>query len=688
MTVTLTYDNTNAKVTVTADGTAEADRVTIERSINQVVWTTVRGATALPVAPAGLSLPGIAGNYASTPDNAALDVLGDIDLRADVTLVNWRPASEQSLVTKWTNVGPQLSYLFDVAPSGLLVFGWSATGAAGLFASSTVAPTIPASGRLAVRVTLDVDNGAAGRTITFYTGPTISGPWTPLGSQVVQAGVTSIFNSTAPAEIGSHTGGTSNLLAGTVHAVEVRNLIDGTVVANPVFWTQATGATSFADAAGRTWTVNTSGGGAVARITHRQVTLDDYEFTPGVLNYYRVRGVETAPIIFVGAGAAVTANNASVTPPIPVISGGTPAVGDLMLILASIRNAGAGSPNTPTGWSVVAVTGDNTSIFGRRYQAGDTAPTVTFAGGVLNADTIAQMVVFRSSDIVPASVATAFNGSAQNLFFSPLTITQDGCLVIAAGWKQDDWTSVATIAGMTEIGEPFATAGDDAGQVWDYVIQTARANIAGASFVVTGGAAAISRALTLALPHAAFLNEQTATITPVLDRIWLKSLVRPFLNRAVLVTAFTDPGRPARSSEFDVVSRTLPVGVNDVRGSRRWGIELYVNNAADAQTLDFILSAGDTMLLQVPLGCDVPGGYVAIKDTGQRHPDGRVRGKSRVFSLPLVEVAAPGPDVAGTISTWASVLAAYADWNAVLAAFPTWTDLLALHGAPSEVIVP
>jgi hypothetical protein len=59
-----------------------------------------------------------------------------------------------------------------------------------------------------------------------------------------------------------------------------------------------------------------------------------------------------------------------------------------------------------------------------------------------------------------------------------------------------------------------------------------------------------------------------------------------------------------------------------------------------------------------------------------------------VFTLPCVEVAAPGPDIGGAEGAWASVLAAYGGWAAVKAAFPTWADLKALIGDPSEVIVP
>lgn len=179
----------------------------------------------------------------------------------------------------------------------------------------------------------------------------------------------------------------------------------------------------------------------------------------------------------------------------------------------------------------------------------------------------------------------------------------------------------------------------------------------------------------------------STTITPTLTQIWLKSLTRPFLNRVVTVVGFTDPTRPGRSNENAVVSRTLPVAVNDIRTGRRWSITVYTATDADAQTFDYILASGDVMLLHTPLGCEVPGGYVQIKDYAQRHPSGRVHGHSRVFTLPLVEVAPPAADVAAAIGTWASVLANFATWQAVLDAFPTWSDLLAYKGSPSEVIV-
>jgi hypothetical protein len=138
----------------------------------------------------------------------------------------------------------------------VLSLTWSNDGTTQITDTSTVAPTVTDGARLAVRVTLDVNNGAAGHTTTFYTAPTMTGTFVQLGAPVITAGTTSIFNSTAPAEVGTFNGGASDVLAGTMHAVEIRDGIAGTVVANPDFAAQASGTTSFADAAGRTWTVN------------------------------------------------------------------------------------------------------------------------------------------------------------------------------------------------------------------------------------------------------------------------------------------------------------------------------------------------------------------------------------------------------------------------------------------------
>lgn len=214
------------------------------------------------------------GDKSATPDNAALDITGDIDIRIDLSLDRWYDPTGsidlwQEIIGKFRAVGNQRSW-FLRTQGNLLTFEWSADGSSALSATATEAVHVPGSGRIAVRVTMDVNNGAAGRTITFYTARTLAdgnlSGWNQLGDPVIQAGTTSIFNSTAPLEIGDATDFAIDDPSGKVYAAEVRNLIGGTAVANPDFTAQAPGTTSFTDAAGRTWT-NASG----ATITNQDI---------------------------------------------------------------------------------------------------------------------------------------------------------------------------------------------------------------------------------------------------------------------------------------------------------------------------------------------------------------------------------------------------------------------------------
>lgn len=183
----------------------------------------------------------------------------------------------------------------------------------------------------------------------------------------------------------------------------------------------------------------------------------------------------------------------------------------------------------------------------------------------------------------------------------------------------------------------------------------------------------------------------TVSIEPSLDGVWLKSTTRPFLNTIVDVV-FRNPAsitRPTRAGVFDIVGRSYPIAVSDVRKSQRWTMQFRTHTYDEANAVDLLLASGDTLYVHTPSGCPsdiIPGGYVAVGDsTVEWHP---LRPESRLWTLPMTEVAAPGPDVGGAAVTWASVLALYADWSEVLAANASWADVLSLVGSADEVIVP
>ena len=212
---------------------------------------------------------------------------------------------------------------------------------------------------------------------------------------------------------------------------------------------------------------------------------------------------------YVAAGTAAHADNASVTPTLPA---GVQA-GDLLLIVASIRSSGTGTPNTPSGYTHMAGW-HNLRLYGKIHTGSESNPTVTFTGGSAGDTTSADMIALRGTVADPAEAiidwADYLNTSAANIAYPPLPAPMwDGCVLLAIGWKQDDWTSVAALAGWTEAFDIFSTTGSDQGLVCDYQIQTTATAIASGSFTVTGGTSQISRALMVVIAP----GRSTLTVT-------------------------------------------------------------------------------------------------------------------------------------------------------------------------------
>ncbi|MFD6432811.1 hypothetical protein [Streptomyces venezuelae] len=208
-----------------------------------------------------LELPGTADAFATTPDTAALDITGDLDLRWEGE-ANWYGPGYTMLIGKWGAPGNRSYHLR--LQDGALYLHVTRDGTSGPFSGKQL-PALPA--RAALRATLDADDGAGHYIVRHYWAPSLAGPWTQIGTDSVLDNPVTIHASTAPLTIAP-----SDLAAnpprraveGRVYAAEVRSGIGGTLIAAPDFEAQTAGATSFADSAGRTWTLN-----GAARISDR-----------------------------------------------------------------------------------------------------------------------------------------------------------------------------------------------------------------------------------------------------------------------------------------------------------------------------------------------------------------------------------------------------------------------------------
>jgi hypothetical protein len=201
----------------------------------------------------------------STPSVAAVQITGDLDVRWDVEPADWDAANVVELGGKWGAAGQRSwhAYLF----SGSLWFGWTTDGTTENSVSASLSAAVHPR-RMCLRVTVDVDNGAGGRTVTFFTGTSLAGPWTQIGSTTI-AGTTATASSTASLDLADVTGDAFLNSACRIYAFELRSGIGGTVVANPTFTALTPGTTSFTDSAGRAWTASSTS--AITNLRPRHV---------------------------------------------------------------------------------------------------------------------------------------------------------------------------------------------------------------------------------------------------------------------------------------------------------------------------------------------------------------------------------------------------------------------------------
>lgn len=174
---------------------------------------------------------------ATTPSNAALDIVGDLDLRVE----------RSGRFDNGTVISRDNRYWLNVNGQGIPFLQWRQSN--GTIRSAWCTEQVSTMSRLAIRATLDVDNGSGGCVVAFYTAPLLAGSYVQLGQPVTQAFTTDIGTDTTGATIG---GGSDSYC----YKGEIRNGIAGAVVANPNFTIQNEGTTSFTDGAGRVWTVN------------------------------------------------------------------------------------------------------------------------------------------------------------------------------------------------------------------------------------------------------------------------------------------------------------------------------------------------------------------------------------------------------------------------------------------------
>jgi hypothetical protein len=345
-----------------------------------------------------LYLPGVASNNATSPDSAALDITGDIDLRVKVAMDDWTPSSVQYLIAK---LQTQRSYGLQLNTDGRLVFVRSTDGSAttSVFSGVTAVPfTDGATGW--VRVTFDVDNGAGSNETKFFTS-TDGTTWTQLGTTQTNAGTTATFNSNAPLEIGSGFAGVSGPSRGKFFRAQVLNGIGGTVAFDANFETSITSLlqASFTESSANAATVTINRSGSAYRSAG--ITTAGYLY-PGATNTFAASATD-----FLNFGAS-----------------------DSFTLIAASRVFGASSANNERflGKGTTTNVGSNGRYILRRTASANTANGFISDGtnqaNPISTESIATGAQFTETFVINRStqVATLYLNTSQSATASTSTV--------------------------------------------------------------------------------------------------------------------------------------------------------------------------------------------------------------------------------------------------------------------------
>jgi hypothetical protein len=212
-------------------------------------------------------LPGVAGNYFSTPDSVANSITGDIDIRVQCAATDWTPAGYVRLVNAIQTAGQyKYSLLLSNASTGKLISQFSSDGTVVTEALSTVGVSFVDGSVGWVRVT----RASATGTTKFYTSSDGT-TWTQLGADVATT-AGGLFDGTAALWLGSHAAGGQEF-NGKIYQAQIYNGINGTLAVD-FDASRYAGGTTLTGSTGETWTINSTGS-KPAQIVDRSSLLFD-----------------------------------------------------------------------------------------------------------------------------------------------------------------------------------------------------------------------------------------------------------------------------------------------------------------------------------------------------------------------------------------------------------------------------
>ena len=192
---------------------------------------------------------GTLSNYCSTPNAAANQITGDIDIIAKISL--FTKNTVYTIISKY--VLTEFAYMLRTNAAGGLQLSVSLNGSTNITTQSTSSTPFGVNEIGWVRATRIASTGV----VAFYAS-TDGVTWTQLGNTVTNTSG-SIYASKSIVEVGTYNNGGTDALNGRVFRATISNSIGGTPVVdfNPQSFNPSTSQTQWTSATDEVWTINT-----------------------------------------------------------------------------------------------------------------------------------------------------------------------------------------------------------------------------------------------------------------------------------------------------------------------------------------------------------------------------------------------------------------------------------------------
>jgi hypothetical protein len=161
--------------------------------------------------------------------------------------------------------------------------------------------------------------------------------------------------------------------------------------------------------------------------------------------------------------------------------------------------------------------------------------------------------------------------------------------------------------------------------------------------------------------------------TPPRPRAWLKFMASPQLNRKITITGWEPIERPSRNTLYDIQDAPEPLVVTSGHSSRRTTLTLRTWTPDETRALDESMRQGIPALLHLPDDSTLPTMYCVVGT--YRHAPPSRRSLGAVWTVPIIEVAAPPASIFAAASSWQTVINANATWADLLDDFDTWREV-------------